>query len=72
MGIEWRIVPLCQRRLRRQDFVDAEPQDGLLLVEAELVETVGEAAEESFQGVGELEVGLGGSSFDAAISAMSV
>jgi hypothetical protein len=34
-----------------QDFADNEPQDALLLVEAELVETVGEAAAESFEGV---------------------
>lgn len=38
------------------------------MVDAELVETVGEAA---FEGVGELDLGLGGSSVDAAIGAMS-
>jgi hypothetical protein len=41
-----------------QDFADDEPQDALLLVVAELMETVGEAAEESFERGGELEVGL--------------
>lgn len=38
-----------------QDFADDEPRDALRLVVAELVETVGEAAEESFQGAGELD-----------------
>ena len=38
-----------------QDVADDEPRDALLLVEAELVETVGEAAEDCFEGVGELE-----------------
>ena len=42
-----------------QDFADDEPQDALLFVEVELVESVGEAVEEAFEGVGELEVGLG-------------
>ena len=55
-----------------QDLADDEPRDALPFVEAELVETVGEAAEESFEVSGELEIGLGGSSVDAAISAMSV
>jgi hypothetical protein len=50
-----------------QDFADDEPQERCVLVEAELVQTVGEAAEESFQGVGELAVGLGVSSVDAAM-----
>jgi len=40
-------------------FAHDEPQDPLLFVEAEPVESVGEAAEEDFEGVGELEVGLG-------------
>ena len=55
-----------------QDLADDEPRDALPLVQAELVEPVGEAAEESFEGVGELEVGLGVSSIDAAITAVSV
>lgn len=38
-----------------QGFVDDEPRDAPLVVEAELVETVGEAAEDCFEGVGELE-----------------
>ena len=42
-----------------QHFADDEPQDALLLVEAQLVETVAEAGEEAFEGVGEFEVGLG-------------
>ena len=42
-----------------QDFADDEPQDALLFGDVELVQAVGEAAEEPFEGVGELEVGLG-------------
>ena len=42
-----------------QDFADDEAQDALLIVEVELVQAVGETVEESFEGVGELEVGLG-------------
>jgi hypothetical protein len=42
-----------------QDFADDEPQDALLSGGVELVEPVGEAAEEPLEGVGELEVGLG-------------
>ena len=42
-----------------QDFADDEPQDALLAGGVELVQTVSEAAEEPFEGVGELEVGLG-------------
>ena len=41
-----------------QDFADDEPQDALLFLDAELLEAVGEAAEEAFEGVGELEVDL--------------
>jgi hypothetical protein len=42
-----------------QDFADDEPQDALLFGDVELVQPVGEPAEESFKRVGELEVGLG-------------
>src|SRR6266567_56541 len=42
-----------------QNFADDEPEDPLLFVEGELVQAVVEAAEESFEGVGEFEVGLG-------------
>ena len=42
-----------------QDFADDEPQDALLAGDVELVQAVGEAAEEPFEGVGELEVGGG-------------
>ncbi|MGB0091380.1 MAG: hypothetical protein WBP81_02420, partial [Solirubrobacteraceae bacterium] len=42
-----------------QDFADDEPQDALLSGDVELVQAVGEAAEEAFEGVGELEVGGG-------------
>ena len=42
-----------------QDFADDETQDALLFGDVELVQPVGEAAEEAFEGVGELEVGLG-------------
>jgi hypothetical protein len=56
VGIEWRIVTLSSSS-PDQDFADNEPRDSLLLVEAELVEIVGEAAEESFEGFGALEVG---------------
>ena len=42
-----------------QDFADNEPQDALLSGDVELVQPVGEAAEEAFERVGELEVALG-------------
>ena len=42
-----------------EHFADDEPQDALLGGDVELVQLVGEAAEESIEGVGELEVGLG-------------
>ena len=42
-----------------QDFADDEPHDALLAGDVELVQPVGEAAEERVEGVGELEVGLG-------------
>ncbi len=42
-----------------QDLADDEAQDALLFGDAELVETVGEAGEEAFERVGELEVGGG-------------
>ena len=42
-----------------QDFADDESQDALLFLDTQPVESVGESAEESFEGVGELEVGLG-------------
>jgi hypothetical protein len=41
-----------------QDLADDEPQDALLSGGVELVQAIGEAAEEPFEGV-ELEVGLG-------------
>src|SRR5688572_1703439 len=40
-------------------FADDEPQDALLFFEGQLVQSVGEAPEEAFERVGELEVGLG-------------
>src|SRR5918999_4951064 len=40
-------------------FADDEPQDPLAFFVAELVEAVGEAGGGAFEGVGELEVGLG-------------
>lgn len=42
-----------------QDFADDEPQDALLVGDADLVQFVAESGEEAFEGVGELEVGLG-------------
>jgi hypothetical protein len=42
-----------------QHFAHDEPQDALLFLDAELVEPVGEAAEEAIERVGEFEVGLG-------------
>src|SRR5215218_1066178 len=42
-----------------ENFADHEPQDALLAGDVELVEAVGEAAEEPLDGLGELEVGLG-------------
>src|ERR1039458_1184694 len=42
-----------------QDFADDKSQDALLFVEVQLVEAVGETAEEALEGVGEFEVGLG-------------
>ena len=42
-----------------QDFADDEPEDPLLFVEVELVESVRESTEEALEGVGEFEVGLG-------------
>jgi hypothetical protein len=42
-----------------EHFADDEPLDPLLVFDAELLEPVGEAREEPFEGVGELEVGLG-------------
>src|SRR5215207_3189993 len=42
-----------------EHFADDEPQDALLFLDVQLVEPVGEAAEEAFERVGELEVGLG-------------
>ena len=57
-------MPLSSSSPIRQPTAD-EPRDTLPLVEAELVETVGEAAEESFEGGGKLDVGLGVSSIDA-------
>ena len=42
-----------------EHFADDEAQDSLLFFEVELVESVGEAAEEALEGVGEFEVGLG-------------
>src|ERR1039458_9274301 len=42
-----------------QDLADDEPQDALLFGDVELVQAVVEAAEEPFEGVGELEVGFG-------------
>jgi hypothetical protein len=41
------------------DFADDEPQDALLFLEGQLIEPVGESAEESFEVVSECEVGLG-------------
>jgi hypothetical protein len=55
-----------------QALADDEPQDPPLLVEAELVETVGEAADESSRVIRELDVDLGVSRVDAAMSVMSV
>src|ERR1019366_4145149 len=43
-----------------QDFADDKSQDALLFVEVQLVEAVGETAEEALEGVGEFEVGVGG------------
>src|SRR6266542_4492804 len=42
-----------------EDFAHDEAQDALLLVHGQLVEAVGEAGEEAFERLGELEVGLG-------------
>jgi hypothetical protein len=42
-----------------EDFADDEAQDALLFGDVELVEAVGEPAEERLEGVGELQVGLG-------------
>jgi hypothetical protein len=42
-----------------EDFVDDESEDSLLAGGVELVQPVSEAAEEAFESVGELEVGLG-------------
>ena len=42
-----------------EDFADDEPQNALLFLEAQLIEPGGESAEEPFEAVGELEVGLG-------------
>ena len=42
-----------------QHFADDEPQNALLFGGVELVQAVVEAAEEPFEGVGELEVGGG-------------
>jgi hypothetical protein len=42
-----------------EDLADDESQDALLVGDVEVVESVGEAAEEAFERVGELEVGLG-------------
>ena len=41
-----------------QDFADDESQDALLSGDVELVQAVGEAAEEPFERVGELQIGL--------------
>jgi hypothetical protein len=40
-------------------FADDEPQDALLFFEGQLVQSVGDAAEEALERVGELEGGLG-------------